>query len=99
MSQINQDAQDANQKPLETLEGITLPSGNYRLLKRIASTNMSVVYHAYDNATKRAVAVKILANDRYAARFQNRREGIADGWRAAIRHWLLRASSTDPAAR
>ena len=55
---------------LKELAGTTLPRGNYTLGEFIASSNMSVVYKAHDNSSKRTVAIKILADDRYYWRFK-----------------------------
>ncbi len=55
---------------LKELAGTTLPKGNYTLEEFIASSNMSVVYKAHDNSSKRTVAIKILADDRYFWRFK-----------------------------
>lgn len=55
---------------LKELAGVTLPKGNYTLLELIASSHMSVVYKARDNASNRTVAVKILADDKYLWRFK-----------------------------
>lgn len=56
---------------LQKLSGVELPRGNYRLDTLIATTNMSLVYKAIDNSSRQVVAVKILANERYYARFAN----------------------------
>ncbi len=55
---------------LKELAGTTLPKGNYTLLELIASSHMSVVYKAQDNASNRTVAVKILTDDKYLWRFK-----------------------------
>jgi serine/threonine protein kinase len=55
---------------LKELAGVTLPKGNYKLQNLIASSHMSVVYKALDLASNRAVAIKILADDKYLWRFK-----------------------------
>ncbi len=55
---------------LTELAGTTLPKGNYELVTLIASSHMSVVYKARDNASNRTVAIKILADDKYLWRFK-----------------------------
>ncbi len=63
-------ADTAFEQRLKELAGTTLPKGNYTLLELIASSHMSVVYKARDNASNRTVAIKILADDKYLWRFK-----------------------------
>jgi eukaryotic-like serine/threonine-protein kinase len=63
---------DAERKRrLEKLAGFVLPKGNYTLQEHVATSHMSVVYKALDNASRRTVAIKILLDERYFWRFEN----------------------------
>lgn len=56
---------------LEKLAGLVLPKGNYTLQDHVATSHMSVVYKALDNASRRYVAIKILLDEKFYWRFEN----------------------------
>ncbi len=56
---------------IEKLAGFVLPKGNYTLQDHVATSHMSVVYKALDNASRRYVAIKILLDEKFYWRFEN----------------------------